>query len=210
MLTSVLLIDDEVVVRKGFRCGLEEAPDVVVVGDTARVADGLLLAQRHRPHVVLTADVTDLARLRTCAAGGVIALVVEGTDEQLHRVLSDGARGLLLKRTSHEELLAAVRAVARGHAYLCPEMTGRLLDRFEIVPPSEEVDRGLGLLSDRERQVLVRMARGRSNDEIARELYLTCATVKSHVSHILAKLGQPNRMHAALLAQRMGLLTRTG
>jgi DNA-binding NarL/FixJ family response regulator len=89
-------------------------------------------------------------------------------------------------------------------------VTGRLLDRFEIVPPSEEADRGLGLLSDRERQVLVKMARGRSNDEIARELYLTCATVKSHVSHILAKLGQPNRMHAALLAQRMGLLTRTG
>ncbi|WP_167978823.1 LuxR C-terminal-related transcriptional regulator [Lentzea indica] len=173
-------------------------------------ADGVLLAQRHRPHVVITADVTELARLRTCAVGGVIALAVEGTDEQLHRVLTDGARGFLLKRSSHEELLAAVRAVARGHAYLCAEVTGRLLDRFEIVPPSEEMDRGLGLLSDRERQVLVRMARGRSNDEIARELYLTCATVKSHVSHILAKLGQPNRMHAALLAQRMGLLTRTG
>jgi DNA-binding NarL/FixJ family response regulator len=210
MLVSVLLIDDEALVRTGFRHVLEEDADVVVVGDTARAAEGLLLAQRHRPHVVITADVTAIARLRTCAAGGVIMLAVENTDEQLHRVLNDGARGFLLKRSSREELLAAVRAVARGHAYLCAEVTGRLLDRFEIVPPSEEADRGLGLLSDRERQVLVKMARGRSNDEIARELYLTCATVKSHVSHILAKLGQPNRMHAALLAQRMGLLTRTG
>ena len=210
MLASVLLIDDEVLVRKGFRYALEEAPDVVVVGESARAVDGLPLAQRHRPHVVLTADVSDLARLRTCAAGGVIVLGVQGTDEQLHKVLADGARGFLLRSASHEELLAAVRAVARGHAYLCAEVTGRLLDRFEILPPPEEVDRGLGLLSERERQVLVRMARGRSNDEIARELYLTCATVKSHVSHVLAKLGQPNRMHAALLAQRMGLLSRAG
>ncbi|GAB2836135.1 LuxR C-terminal-related transcriptional regulator [Lentzea nigeriaca] len=209
MPASVLLIDDEVLVRRGFRLALEEAADVVVVGETARAADGLPLAQRHRPHVVITADVTELARLRTCVGGGVIVLAAEGTDEQLHRVLTDGARGFLLKRSSHEELLAAVYAVARGHAYLCAEMTGRLLDRFEILPPPEEADRGLGLLSERERQVLVRMARGRSNDEIARELYLTCATVKSHVSHILAKLGQPNRMHAALLAQRLGLLSRT-
>lgn len=210
MLASVLLIDDEVLVRKGFRYALEEAPDVVVVGESARAAEGLPLAQRHRPHVVLTADVTELARLRTCASGGVIVLAVQGTDEQLHRVLAGGARGFLLRSASHEELLAAVRAVAHGHAYLCAEMTGRLLDRFEILPPQEEADRGLGLLSERERQVLVRMARGRSNDEIARELYLTCATVKSHVSHILAKLGQPNRMHAALLAQRLGLLSRAG
>lgn len=209
MPASVLLIDDEVLVRRGFRLALEEAADVVVVGETARVADGLLLAQRHRPQVVITADVTELARLRACVDGGVVVLAAEGTDEQLHRVLTDGARGFLLKRSSHEELLAAVCAVARGHAYLCAEMTGRLLDRFEILPPPEEADRGLGLLSERERQVLVRMARGRSNDEIARELYLTCATVKSHVSHILAKLGQPNRMHAALLAQRLGLLSRT-
>lgn len=210
MLTSVLLIDDEVLVRRGFRHALEEEADVVVVGEATRGADGLRLAQRHRPRVVLTSDVTELVRLRTCAASGVIVLAVEGTDEQLHRTLTDGARGFLLKRASHEELVAAVRAVARGHAYLCAEITGRLLDRFEILPPLEEVDRGLGLLSGREREVLVRMARGRSNDEIARELYLTCATVKSHVSHILAKLGQPNRMHAALLAQRMGLLSRIG
>ncbi|MFC3892812.1 LuxR C-terminal-related transcriptional regulator [Lentzea rhizosphaerae] len=209
MPVSVLLIDDEVLVRRGFRLALEEAADVVVVGETARVADGLLLAQRHRPHVVITADVTELARLRACVDCGVVVLAAEGTDEQLHRVLTEGARGFLLKRSSHEELLAAVCAVARGHAYLCAEMTGRLLDRFEILPPPEEADRGLGLLSERERQVLIRMARGRSNDEIARELYLTCATVKSHVSHILAKLGQPNRMHAALLAQRLGLLSRT-
>jgi DNA-binding NarL/FixJ family response regulator len=208
-MSSVLLIDDEVLVRRGFRHALEEAGDLVVVGEASGVAEGLRLAQRHRPRVVITADVAELARLRACA-GGVIALAGEGSDAQLHQVLTDGARGFLLKRASHEELLAAVRAVARGHAYLCAEVTGRLLDRFEILPPPEEVDRGLGLLSERERQVLARMARGRSNDEIARELYLTCATVKSHVSHILAKLGQPNRMHAALFAQRLGMLSRTG
>lgn len=210
MLASVVLIDDEVLVRRGVRHALEDAADVVVVGEAGRAAEGLLLAQRHRPQVVLTADVTELERLSTWTAGGVIVLAVESTDERLHRALTDGARGFLLKRASDEELVTAVRAVACGHAYLCAEVTGRLLDRFEILPPPEEVDRGLGLLSGRERQVLVRMARGHSNDEIARELYLTCATVKSHVSHILAKLGQPNRMHAALLAQRLGLLTRAG
>ncbi|MCP2247285.1 LuxR C-terminal-related transcriptional regulator [Lentzea aerocolonigenes] len=210
MPVSVLLIDDEVLVRQGFRNALEETADVVVVGEASRAAEGLCLARRHQPEVVLTADVTDLPRLRTCVTGGVIVLAWECTDERLHRVLTAGARGLLLKRASREELVAAVRAVAQGHAHLGAEVAGRLLDRFEILPPPEEADRGLGLLSDRERQVLVRIARGRSNDEIARELYLTCATVKSHVSHILAKLGQPNRMHAALLAQRLGLLTRAG
>lgn len=210
MPASVVLIDDEVLVRRGIRHALEDAADIVVVGEAARVADGLRLAQRFQPQVVLTADVTELARLRTWAVGGVIVLAVESTDERLHQALTDGARGFLLKRAGYEELVTAVRAVAQGHAHLCAEVTGRLLDRFEILPPSEEADRGLGLLSDRERQVLVRMARGRSNEEIARELYLTCATVKSHVSHVLAKLGQPNRMHAALLAQRLGLLSRTG
>ncbi|NUT47971.1 MAG: response regulator transcription factor [Saccharothrix sp.] len=208
-MSTVLLIDDEVLVRRGFRHALEEADDLTVVGEASGAEEGLRLAQLRRPCVVITADVTDLARLRAFA-GGVIALAGEGSDARLHQVLTDGARGFLLKRASHEELLAAVRAVARGHAYLCAEVTGRLLDRFEILPPPEEVDRGLGLLSERERQVLARMARGRSNEEIARELYLTCATVKSHVSHILAKLGQPNRMHAALFAQRLGLLSRTG
>lgn len=210
MSDTVVLIDDEVLVRRGFRHALEEAADVVVVGEACHTTDGLRLAQRHRPRVVITSDVTALAPLRTCVTGGVIALAVAGNDGELHRALTDGARGFLLKRASHEELLAAVRAVARGHAYLCAEVTGRLLDRFEILPPPEEVARGLGSLSERERQVLARMAHGRSNDEIARELYLTCATVKSHVSHILAKLGQPNRMHAALFAQRLGLLSRTG
>lgn len=205
MLTSVILIDDEVLVRTGLRHALEDEADVAVVGECARVTEGLPLARTRRPDVVLTADVAELARLRMFAAGGVIVLGARSTDEQLHQVLAGGARGVLLKSSSREELLAAVRAVARGQAYLCAEVTGRLLDRFEILPPPEEADRGLGLLSERERQVLVRMARGRSNDEIARELYLTCATVKSHVSHVLAKLGQPNRMHAALLAQRLGL-----
>ncbi|GGO90198.1 hypothetical protein GCM10012280_35170 [Wenjunlia tyrosinilytica] len=129
-------------------------------------------------------------------------------DGHLYRSLKAGVRGFLLKSAGQEELTFAVRAVAGGEAYICPTMTRRLIDRFEILPPSQERPHTVALaaLSGRETQVLSGIAMGRSNQEIARELHLTPATVKSHVSHILAKLELPNRMHAALLAYRTGLV----
>ncbi|GLZ28688.1 DNA-binding response regulator [Lentzea sp. NBRC 105346] len=205
-MVSVLLVDDEDLVRRGFRNALEETPDVTVVAEARTGAEAVDLFPRCEPSVVLTADLSVLEPLHGRA--GVIVVASSDQDALLHRALLGGARGFLLKRVSHEELVGAVRAVARGHAFICSEMTAHLVDRFELVPPADQLS--LGRLSSRELQVLACVARGRSNDDIARELYLTRATVKSHVSHILAKLRQPNRMHAALYAQRMGLVSRTG
>jgi DNA-binding NarL/FixJ family response regulator len=192
-MVRVLLVDDEDLVRRGFRAALEDTPDIVVA--EARSAGE---AREHQADVVLTADMAALDRRN------VIVLAASAEDALLHCAIAGGARGFLLRSTSCDELVNAVRAVAQGHAYICAEMTAHLVDRFRILPPIDQVR---GRLSDRELEVLYCVARGRSNDEIARELFLTCATVKSHVSHILTKLGLPNRMHAALYAQRMGLVS---
>lgn len=203
-MARVLLVDDEDLVRRGFRTALDDTPGIVVVAEARTKHEAVRQADEHRPDVVLTADIGCLETIRA----PVIVLAANDHDDLLHRAILGGARGFLLRRVSHDELVSAVRAVARGHAFICSEMTAHLVDRFEIVPPVDQVS--LCRLSQRELEVLTFLARGRSNDEIARELFLTCATVKSHVSHILTKLHQPNRMHAALYAQRMGLVSRTG
>ncbi|TWP54290.1 response regulator transcription factor [Lentzea tibetensis] len=203
-MARVLLVDDEDLVRRGVRTALDDTPDLLVVAEARTQHEAIRKADEHRPDVVLTADIAGL----DVFDAPVIVLAATDRDDQLHRAIRSGARGFVLKRVSHDELVSAVRAVARGHAFICSEMTAHLVDRFEIVPPVDPVS--LCRLSRRELEVLAFLARGSSNDEIARELFLTCATVKSHVSHILTKLHQPNRMHAALYAQRMGLVSRTG
>ncbi|MFD6552561.1 LuxR C-terminal-related transcriptional regulator, partial [Streptomyces sp. NPDC058398] len=140
-------------------------------------------------------------------APGIVVLTSNALDSHLLGSLKAGARGFLLKSASQDELVSAVRAVADGAAFLCPTMTRRLIDRFEILPPPHERSHAVALasLSSRETQVLRGIAMGSSNQEIAHDLHVTLATVKSHVSRILAKLELPNRMHAALMAQRSGL-----
>lgn len=204
-MVPVLLIDSEDVVRRGFRQALGELPEVRVLADVRAGAHAVAAVDRYRPRVVLVDPGRDADLVRgLCTRAAVVVLTSQDQDEDLFRAVQAGARGFLLKSVGLDELGFAVRAVAAGHSFVCPEMTRRLLDRFDIRPPPEDVP--LAALSTRERQVLVRIAEGRSNLEIAHELYLTTATVKSHVSRILAKLGLPNRMQAALLAHRVGLV----
>jgi DNA-binding NarL/FixJ family response regulator len=215
---GVMLVDDEDLVRRGFRQALGEATDITVVAEARVGVAALRLVREHRPGVVLVdvgrrsredgvRFVRELAGVAGTPNPGIIALTSLARDDDLFRTLRAGASGFLLKSLSQEELIYAVRAVAAGEAFICPAMTRRLLDRFEILPPPDERSWAASLagLSRRETQVLAGIAAGRSNRQIAAELHLTAATVKSHVSHILAKLGLPNRMHAALLAHRLGV-----
>ncbi|MEU3921608.1 response regulator transcription factor [Streptomyces sp. NPDC029004] len=213
---EVILVDNEDLVRRGFRQALGEAPDITVIADTRVGEVALRTVELRRPQVVLVDAecefIQQLARpARASAAGitpGIIVLTSIGLDSHLFGSLKAGASGFLLKSASQEELTSAVRAVARGAAFICPTMTRRLIDRFEILPPPHERSHAAALaaLSGRERQVLWGIAMGRSNQEIALDLHVSPATVKSHVSRILAKLELPNRMHAALMAQRSGLV----
>ncbi|SED96036.1 DNA-binding response regulator, NarL/FixJ family, contains REC and HTH domains [Streptomyces sp. KS_5] len=213
---EVMLVDNEDLVRRGFRQALGEAPDITVVADTRVGEEALRMAELRRPQVVLVDAecefIGKLARpLGTVVprvAPGIVVLTSNALDSHLLGSLKAGARGFLLKSASQDELISAVRAVADGAAFLCPTMTRRLIDRFEILPPPHERSHAVALasLSGRETQVLCGIAMGRSNQEIAHELHVTLATVKSHVSRILAKLELPNRMHAALMAQRSGLV----
>ncbi|MFI5685539.1 LuxR C-terminal-related transcriptional regulator [Streptomyces sp. NPDC051636] len=213
---EVLLVDNEDLVRRGFRQALGEVPDIAVVGDTRVGEEALRMVELRRPQVVLVdAEYEFIRKLAhpsgAAAAGpapGIIVLTSIDLDSRLFGALKAGASGFLLKSASQEELTSAVRAVAGGAAFICPRMTRRLIDRFEILPPPQERSHAgaLAALSSRETQVLCGIAMGRSNQEIARELHVTPATVKSHVSRILAKLELPNRMHAALMAQRSGLV----
>ena len=214
---KVMLIDNEDLVRRGFRLALGETPDISVVADVRVGAEALRIARERRPRVILVDAgysrqrgdpefVRTLARSAAETDSRIIVLTSHDVDEYLFHTLKAGASGFLLKAVSQEELVYAVRAVAGGHAFICPVMTRRLIDRFEILPPRENPHGTLTALSRREIQILVGIAMGKSNQEIARELYLTAATVKSHVSHILAKLRVPNRVHAALLAYGVGLV----
>lgn len=225
---EVMLVDNEDLVRRGFRHALGDAPDITVVADTRVGEEALRMVELRRPQVVLVDAgyefIRKLAQPSAAAASeiapgmspgmahgvapGIVVLTSIDLDSHLFGALKAGARGFLLKSASQEELTSAVRAVADGAAFICPTMTRRLIDRFEILPPPQERSHAVALatLSGRETQVLSGIARGRSNQEIAHELHVTPATVKSHVSRILAKLELPNRMHAALLAQRSGLV----
>jgi DNA-binding NarL/FixJ family response regulator len=216
---EVMLIDNEDLVRRGFRLALGETSDISVVADARVGAEALRLAKERQPRVILidagysrqradTEFIRTLTRSAAETGSRIIVLTSHDLDDYLFHTLKAGVSGFLLKTVSQEELVYAVRAVADGHAFICPVMTRRLIDRFEILPPPEENLYGVTLaaLSRREMQILVGIAMGKSNQEIARELYLTAATVKSHVSHVLAKLHVPNRVHAALLAYRVGLV----
>ncbi|MDK1475879.1 response regulator transcription factor [Streptomyces sp. 549] len=216
---EVMLVDNEDLVRRGFRHALGEASDITVVADTRVGEEALRLLELRRPQVVLIDAECEFIRKITKPSGaaapgfvpGIVVLTSISLDSHLFGTLKAGASGFLLKSASQEELTSAVRAVAGGAAYICPTMTRRLIDRFEILPPPQERSHAVALatLSGRETQVLSGIAMGRSNQEIAAELHVTPATVKSHVSRILAKLELPNRMHAALMAQRSGLVHPT-
>jgi DNA-binding NarL/FixJ family response regulator len=214
--TTVLLVDDEPLVRLGFSMVLAAHEDLQVVGEAGDGAEAVELTGRLRPDVVVMdvrMPVLDgVAATRRIVSAGVPSRVVVLTtfdlDEYAFAALQAGASGFLLKNTEPAELVAAIRTVARGDAVVAPRVTRRLLETFAAQLPSADrtADPRLARLTDREREVLVQVATGRSNAEIAAELTLSELTVKTHVGRILTKLELRDRTQAAVLAYRERLV----
>ena len=211
----VLLVDDEQLVRAGLRMILEAAGDLEVVAEAADGGDAVEQVRLHRPDVVLMdirmPAVDGLAATQRIASlpdpPKVVVLTTFELDEYVHRALENGAVGFLLKDTPPHDLVQAVRTVADGNAMLSPAVTKRLLAEFAIGGARAGAARKrLEALTEREREVVVAVARGLSNAEIGRQLFMSEATVKAHVSRALAKLGISNRVQAAVLAHDAGLL----
>ena len=218
MTIRVLLADDQALIRAGFRVLLGDSPDVEVVGEATDGAQAVELARALAADVVLMDIrmplVDGLEATRRIAADPalfavrVLILTTFEADEYVFAALRAGAAGFLVKDTEPEELLHAIRVVARGDALLSPGVTRRLIAEVTSRPgrPGATVV-DLGPLTDREREVLALVAGGLSNDEIAARLYLSPLTVKTHVSRILTKLAARDRAQLVVLAYESGLVT---
>ncbi|GAB3480463.1 response regulator [Amycolatopsis cihanbeyliensis] len=210
----VVLVDDQELMRVGFRMVLGAQPDIDVVGEAADGKEAVRLAERERPDVVLMdvrMPVLDgvEATKRIVAAGTsrVLVMTTFDLDEYVYSALQGGASGFLLKDTPPDHLVTALRAVASGDAVVSPSVTRRLLDRFigsGGTPPRDPAV--LDVLTGREREVLVLIGKGLSNTEIADKLFLSEATVKTHVGRILAKLELRDRVQAVVLTYETGLI----
>ncbi|MFW5419083.1 response regulator transcription factor [Nocardiopsis sp. CNT-189] len=209
-----VLVDDEQLVRSGLKMILDSAGDIEVVGEASDGAEAVRIAREAGPDVMLldirmpgmdglaaAAEITGLPD-----PPRVVLLTTFDLDEYVHEALRVGAVGFLLKDTPPRDLIGAVRTVYEGNAMLAPSVTKRMLERFTAPasPTSEQARTRLAVLSGRERDVLVAVARGMSNAEAGRELGMREATVKAHVSRILSKLGMANRVQAAILAHDAG------
>ena len=214
----VVLVDDQALLRTGFRMILDAEPDLEVVGEAADGRAGVAVVAKEQPDIVLmdvrmpmldgieaTAQI-----VRGPAASRVLILTTFDLDEYVYAGLRAGASGFLLKDAPPAELLNAVRTVASGDAVLAPSATRRLLDRFAPTLPTgvEPATRSdvLAELTDREREVFTLVASGRSNREIAAELYVSEGTVKVHVSRLFTKLNLRDRVQAVVLAYEAGIV----
>jgi len=219
MSVSVLLADDQPLLRRGFRMILEAEDDLTVVGEAGNGEEAVQLAQRHTPDVALMdirmpgTDGIEATQLITAAGPlpKVLVLTTFDLDEYAFGALRAGASGFLLKDVRPGELVAAIRTVAAGDAVVSPRVTRRLLEEYAHVLPVPASQREpcfpqLATLTDREREVLIAVARGLSNTEIAATLFVSEATVKSHVGRILAKLALRDRVQIVVLAYEAGLI----
>ncbi|MDX6706175.1 MAG: hypothetical protein QOI48_2021 [Solirubrobacteraceae bacterium] len=215
MSIRVLLADDQAMVRAGFRMILESEPDIEVVGEAADGEQAVEATRRLRPHVVLmdiqmpgedglraTRRITE----RRGQSSRVVILTTFERDDYVYEALQSGASGFLLKNAPPEQLVHAVRVVAAGDALLAPSITRRIIEQFARRPIKPELDEQLQSLTQREREVLAMLARGKSNAELAAELFVTEGTIKTHVSSLLAKLGLRDRVQAVVVAYESGLV----
>jgi DNA-binding NarL/FixJ family response regulator len=215
MTTRILIADDQALVRGGLRMILDAQPDLNVVGEAADGRQALQLAHELSPDLVLMdvrmPELDGLETTRRLLArqpnAKVLVLTTFDLDEYVYDAIRAGASGFLLKTTPPQQLVTGIRTVIAGDALLAPEITRRLLDRFVARPPRPAgTPPDFADLSARELEVLRLIATGRSNAEIAAELFLSEATIKTHVTHILTKLRLRDRVQAVALAYRSGLM----
>jgi DNA-binding NarL/FixJ family response regulator len=209
----VLVVDDQAMVRAGLRLILDGQADIEVVGEAADGEEAQVAVRRDRPDLVLM-DIR-MPRLDGIAATRkliehdpavrVLVVTTFDADQYVFEALRAGASGFILKDSSPEQLVAAVRLIAAGDALLAPARTRRLIETQ--VRPKPTVDSSvIGTLTDREREVLVLMARGLDNSQIAAELFISAATVRTHIGHVLSKLNSRSRVQAVVVAYESGLV----
>jgi DNA-binding NarL/FixJ family response regulator len=212
----VLIVDDQSLVRTGFKMILDAEPDIEVVGEAGDGAAAAAMARTLRPDVVLmdvrmpgTDGITATGQVTAELSGTrILILTTFDLDDYVHAGLRAGASGFLLKDVPAPDLVAAIRTVAAGDSVLSPSTTRRLIERFVPLlptPAAAAVTDALSALTSREREVFALIAQGRSNREIADTLFLSEGTVKIHVSRLLGKLGLRDRVHAVILAYEAGI-----
>jgi DNA-binding NarL/FixJ family response regulator len=215
MTTRVLIVDDQQLVRAGFRLILESQPDFEVVAEAQDGEVAIELARRHHPDVVLMdvrmPRIDGVAATKRILENGtsqcrIVILTTFDLDEYVYAALRAGACGFLLKDVTPEQLIAAVRLVTAGDALLAPSITRRLIERYSVRDAPGGLSRDLSELTPREGDVLRLIARGLGNQEIGERLSVTEATVKTHVAHILDKLGVDNRVQAVVAAYESRLV----
>ena len=211
----VIVADDQTLVRAGFRAILEVQDDLEVVGEAEDGEEAVALARRLRPDVVLMdirmPNIDGIEATRRLTRDGdaprILILTTFDLDEYVYEAMKAGASGFLLKDAPRDQLVGAVRTVAAGDALLAPALVRRLIEDFVRRPaPGARPPPELDALTEREREVLTLIARGLANAEIASRLFVSEATVRTHVTHILAKLGLRDRVQAVVLAYETGLV----
>jgi DNA-binding NarL/FixJ family response regulator len=213
----VLICDDQALVRGGFRAILDSRLEIEVVGEAENGAQAVALAQRRQPDVILMdirmPELDGIEATRKLVAAGsparIIVLTTFDLDEYVHAAIRAGASGFLLKDVTPAKLVEAIGIVAQGDALLAPSVTRRLLERFATtLPVADRSSDALAELTSREIEVLRLLAGGMSNAEIAAELVVSEATVKTHISSVLRKLGLRDRVQAVIVAYQTGLVDR--
>ena len=216
MTIRVVLADDQAMVRAGFRLILEASPDIDVVAEACDGQEAVSITERLRPDIVLMdvqmpkmdgLEATHRITRRPDLASRVVILTTFERDDYVFGALRSGASGFLLKNAPPEELVHGVRVVAGGDALLAPSVTRRIVEEYAQRPTPRARDGGLERLTEREIEVLRLLAGGKSNAELAAELYVGEGTVKTHVSSVLTKLGLRDRVQAVVYAYESGLVT---
>ena len=214
-MTEILLVDDDQLMRAGLRLIIQQTPDLMITGEAADGQRAVTAARRDRPDVVVM-DVRmpvmsgiEATRQITAAPDPpkVLILTTFELDEYVFNALRAGASGFLLKRSPPEQLIDGIRTVAAGEALLSPSVTRRLIEEFSTRPTRKENPR-FADLSEREREVLVAIAKGLTNEELSETLFISANTVKTHVKRVLTKLGARDRVQAVVMAYEGGLMDR--